>query len=155
MQQLYEVADFVRATRRRLRFGELSRAPLQILRLELRGDTAECDWMTRAPDDWDLNLPPPVRDESTSRQTLVDAMALRAMLLDQLASIRSAVLRGFRASAREAPEPIILGTITREDPYLLRVASPVMRAKLCGFQFELENGSLKRMRSDERSLPTE
>jgi hypothetical protein len=154
MQQLYEFADFVRVTRRRLRFGELSRAPLQILRLELRGDTAECDWMTRPADVWDLHLPPPVRDAGRSRQTLVDAMALRTMLLDQLASIRSAVLRGFRASAREVPEPIIFGTITREDPCLLRVASTVMRAKLCGFRFELENGFLKPIKSaDESSLP--
>jgi len=47
MRQVYEVADFVRATRRRLRFGELSRAPIPIVRLQLRGDFAECDWMTR------------------------------------------------------------------------------------------------------------
>ena len=146
MQQLYEVADFIRAIRRRLRFGELSRAPLRILRLELQSDTAECDWMTRPLDVWDSDLPPPVRDERTSRQTLVDAMALRAMLLDQLDSIRRAVLRGFRASEGEGPEPIILGTITREDPRLLRAASPVMRAKLCGFQFDLENGFLKPMK---------
>jgi hypothetical protein len=82
-------------------------------------------------------------------------MALRAILLDELPSIRSAVLRGFRTSVRETSEAIIFGSITREDPYLLRVPSPVMRAKLCGFQFELENGFLKTMKSDERSLATE
>ncbi len=155
MQQLYEVADFVRATRRRLRFGELSRAPLRILRLALRGDSAECDWMTRPPDVWDSNLSLPARDESVSRQAVADAMALRAILLDELSSVRSAVLRSFRASERETPEMVVFGTITREDPYLLRVASLVMRARLCGFQFELENGFLKPLKSDGRSLPSE
>ena len=76
MRQVYEVADFVRATRRRLRFGGLSRAPSQILRLQLPGDFAECDWMTRPPDVWDSKLPLPARNESTSRQALADAMAL-------------------------------------------------------------------------------
>jgi hypothetical protein len=155
MQLLYEVADFVRAARRRLRFGELSRAPIRILRLELRGDSAECDWMTRPLDVWDLNLPPFARDENATLQALADAIALRAILLDELPSIRSAVLRGFRPSARETSEAIIFGSITREDPYLLRVPSPVMRAKLCGFQFELENGFLKTMKGDERGLATE
>ena len=112
MRQVYEVADFVRATRRRLRFGELSRAPIQILRLQLRGDFAECDWMTRPPDVWDSKLPLPARNESTSRQALADAMALP-----------------------------------------LETPSPVMRAKLCGFRFELENGFLKPLRRDDCSLP--
>jgi hypothetical protein len=155
MQQLYQVADFIRAIRRRLRFGELSRAPIQILRLELRGDSAECDWMMRPPDVWDSHLSSAVRDESTTHQALSDAMALREMLLEELSSIRSAVLRGFRSSARETLEAIISGTVTREEPRLLRVASPVMRAKLCGFQFELENGFLKPMKSDDGSQPDE
>jgi len=153
MRRLYEVADFIRATRRRLRFGELSRAPLRILRVELRGDSAECDWMTRPLDLWDSNLSPPAREESASCQALADAMALRAVLLDELPSIRSAVLRCFRTSPTQTPEASIFGTITREDPPLLRIASPVMRARLCGFQFELENGFLKPMKSDELRTP--
>ncbi|MGZ6123350.1 MAG: hypothetical protein ACXWLR_00215 [Myxococcales bacterium] len=143
MRQLFELAGFVRAMRRRLRFGELSRAPIEILRLVVRGDFAECDWMTRPPDDWDSNLSPVARDESASRQALTDAMALRAMLLDELPSVRSAALRGFRASERGAPDLVLSGTVTREEPYVLRVASPVMRAKLCGFRFELEHCLLK------------
>ncbi len=153
MRQVYEVADFVRATRRRLRFGELSRAPIQILRLQLRGDFAECDWMTRPPDVWDSKLPLPARNESTSRQALADAMALRHLLLDELRHIRSAALRAFRPSEGETPDMIIDGTILREEPYLLKIPSPVMRAKLCGFRFELENGFLKPLRRDDCSLP--
>src|SRR5712664_4253674 len=155
MRRLYEVADFIRAIRRRLRFGELSRAAIRILRVELRDDSAECDWMTRPLDLWDSNLSPPAREASASCQALADAMAWRAVLLDELPSIRSALLRCLRASPTQTPEAIIFGTITREDPPLLRIASPVMRARLCGFQFELENGFLKPMKSDELSTPDE
>ena len=47
MKDLWEVGEFVRKIRARMRFGELSRAPLRLLRLELRGDTAQCDWLAR------------------------------------------------------------------------------------------------------------
>jgi len=152
MRQVYEVADFVRATRRRLRFGEFSRAPIQIMRLQLRGDFAECDWMTRPPDVWDSEVPLSARNESTSRQALADAMALRHLLLGELPHIRSAALRAFRPSEFGTPDVIIAGTILREDPYLLKIPSPVMRAKLCGFRFDLENGFLKPLKRDDCSL---
>jgi hypothetical protein len=152
MRQVYELADFVRATLRRMRFGQFSRAPIQILRLQLRGDFAECDWMTRPPDVWDSKLPASALNESTSQQALADAMALRHLLLGELRHIRSAALRAFRPSERETPEMIIAGTILRDEPYLLRITSPVMRAKLCGFRFELENGCLKPLRPDDCSL---
>ena len=50
MRPLWEVADFVRSMRRQMRFGEFSRSPLRLLRVELREDTAECDWILRPPD---------------------------------------------------------------------------------------------------------
>jgi hypothetical protein len=59
----------------------------------------------------------------------------------------------FIRATRRRPEAIIFGTITREDPRLLRIASPVMRARLCGFRFELEDGFLKPMKSDGLSPP--
>jgi hypothetical protein len=152
MRQVYEVADFVRAMRRRLRFGEFSRAPIQIMRLELRGDFAECDWMARPPDLWDSKIPLSARNESSSQQALADAMALRHLLLGELQHIRSAALRAFRPSELGTPDVIIAGTILREEPYLFRIPSPVMRAKLCGFRFELENGFLKPLTRDDCSL---
>ena len=51
MRQLWEVTDFVRAMRRQMRFGELSHAPLRLLRLEWEGEAVECDWIARAADD--------------------------------------------------------------------------------------------------------
>jgi len=56
MRPLWEVADFVRSMRRQMRFGEFSRSPLRLLRVELREDTAECDWILRPPDIWDDSL---------------------------------------------------------------------------------------------------
>jgi len=58
MKKLWEDADFVRNVHRRLRFGELSRARLKLLRLELRSDEAGCEWMARPADPWDTHVSP-------------------------------------------------------------------------------------------------
>src|SRR6267378_5442523 len=121
MRQLWEVADFVRAMRRQLRFGELSRAPLRLLRVELREDAAECDWILRPPDIWDESLRRPTRDRNESLQALADAIAMRNVLFDALPSLESAVLRAFRQPASEPPELVILGTVSREMPAVHRV----------------------------------
>ena len=80
MRQLWEVADFVRNIRRRLRFGEFSRAPLHLLRFELRNEivqTVEFDWMARPADAWDSTLQRKVQEEHESLQALADAIAVR------------------------------------------------------------------------------
>ena len=128
--------------RRRLRFGDFSRAPLEIVRLELRGDRAECDWMARPPDAWDIDSDSTAAEECASWQALTDAVSLRALLLRELATVRTASLRGYRLSRLGEPEMIIAGTIERDEPHLLRIPSPAMRAKLCGFDFHLQEGSL-------------
>ncbi|MGC2421365.1 MAG: hypothetical protein WA405_06935 [Candidatus Acidiferrales bacterium] len=143
MKELFHVAEFFRRVRAQMRFGELSRAPLALLRLTLEGEMVDLDWMAREPDAWDATLPSRVRDRSASSQALLDAMALRDMLFGVMSDVHSADLRCFRQSAREPPEPIIIGTVTREEPAVLRVSSPVMRAKLYGFHFLLDDGVLK------------
>ena len=82
MQPLWEVADFVRKMRRQMRFGELSRAPLALLRMELRNDALECDWMARPPDAWDCSLRRAERDHNESLQALADAIAVRNLIFD-------------------------------------------------------------------------
>ncbi len=146
MRQLWEVADFVRAARRRLRFGEFSRAPLRLQRFELRNDnvqTVECDWIARPADAWDSSLQQQVRRERESLQGLADAIAVRNLIFEAFPAIESAVLRGFRQPARKPPELIVLGTVSREIPALHRVSSLVMRAKLYGFCFCFEDGILR------------
>ena len=152
MKELQQIADFVRGLRTQMRFGELSRAPLQLLRLQLEGETAEYDWIARPPDPWDAALPGRERDRNASLQALLDAMALREMLFCVLPGIRSAEFRAFRQSAREPPRVVIAGTVTREAPAVLRVPSPAMRAKLYGFHFCLDDGVLRPQSSEDRTL---
>ena len=142
MQQLWDAADFIRDVKRRLRFGEFSRAPLHLLRFELRPDAIECDWIARTADAWDSTC----RDKV--RGTRIDAGAggcnRRAQSRFRCVSqIESAVLRGFRQPAREPPEMIVLGTVSREIPAVHRVSSLAMRAKLYGFCFCFEDGFLR------------
>ena len=143
MRQLWQVADFVRSMRRQMRFGEISRAPLRLLRVELRDDTAECDWMLRSPDVWDGSLRRGVQDRNQSLQALLDAMAVRNLVFDAFPNINCAVLKVFRQPAREPPELMVLGTVSREAPAMHRVSSLMMRAKLYGFCFCIEDGFLR------------
>jgi hypothetical protein len=150
MKPLWEAADFVRRLRRERRFGELSRAPLQLLRLELRGGSLACDWMVRPADIWDANLRQSVRDRNESLQALADAIAVRDLAFDALPNLQTAVLRAFRPSAaREPPELIIAGSIHRGDPEVYGRASLMMRAKLTGFHFCLEGQRLESIRVEE------
>jgi hypothetical protein len=143
MKGLWEIAEFIRGVRARMRFGELSRAPLRLLRLQVQGEATECDWMARPPDLWDSTLPQEVRDQNASLQALQDAMGVRELLFAAMREVRSAEFRAFRqSSAHEPPELIIFGTATREFPAVLRVTSPAMRAKLFGFHFCMEDGIL-------------
>ena len=153
MNPFWEVADFIRETRRRLRFGELSRSPLELLRVEWHGGWVECDWMARPADVWDASLRRIDRDRHVSEQALRDGIQLREALFSELPGVREAQLRGFRpAGAREPPELVIAGIVTRETAPLYRVNSLVMRAKLCGLQFDLEDGVLKAMEGVESAV---
>src|SRR5258708_3016398 len=135
MRQLWAVADFVRKMRREMRFGEISRAPLRPFRVGLRYDTLECDWITRPPDIWDSSLRRAERDRNETQQTLLDAITIRNLVFDALPKIDCAVLRAFRQSAREPPEMILLGTVSREMPDVRKVSSLGMPATLFGLCF--------------------
>lgn len=143
MKELWEAGEFVRKLRHRMRFGELSRAQLRMLRLELRGDTAQFDWLARPGDVWAGTLPRHIRDRDASLQAVMDAVALRELFFASLPEIERAEFRAFRQEAREPPRLIIVGTVTRDEPAVPRVTSSVMKAKLCGFHFQLDDGVLE------------
>ena len=146
---LWELSDFLRAMRRELRFGDLSRAPLQLLRVELRGRLLRCDWLVRPADVWDANLPGPDLERKISEQSLRDAIAVRDLIFSALPDVDSASLRAYRPSAaREPPEIVIAGSVARETA-VARLSSLVMRAKLYGFRFDLNDGALKRLQLQE------
>lgn len=150
MKPFWQLADFVRGLRREMRFGELSCAPLRLLRVELGGERVACDWIARPSDIWDANLRESVRDRNESLQALADAIAVRDLAFDTLPDLHMAVLRAFRPSAaREPPHLIIAGSIHRDDPKVYEGASLVMRAKLSGFRFCLEGERLEPMPVEE------
>ncbi len=148
MLQLWEVGHFVRGLRIHMRFGELTRAPLKLLRLQLQGKAAECDWMARAPDPWDADLPPAVGERNASLQALKDAMAVRELLFYALPHVENAVFRIYRQTVREPHQLIITGAVAREDKVPLNVRSLAMRARLFGFRFWLDDGVLEVMQSE-------
>ena len=151
MKQLFEVADFVRRLRTQMRFGELSRSPLRLLRFTLRGDAAECDWLARPADAWDEALPRQIGERNASMQALQDAVAIRKMIFGLLPEIRTVELRAFRQPAREPPLLVISGAVIRQEAEVAKVTSPVMRAKLYGFRFWLDDGVLVTLQPEDRA----
>lgn len=149
---LRQIADFIRAIRIGRRFGEVSRAPLKLLRFQVQAERAELEWFARPADMWDAALPRPVREQNFSFQALQDAVALREMLFELLPDVYQADVRAFRQSAHEIPQLIIFGTVNREAPDVLRVTSPAMRAKLYGFHFKLQEGILGPLEMQESDL---
>jgi hypothetical protein len=149
MRLLWEIADLGRAMQRQMRFGELSRAPLRLLRLEWRGNVAECDWMARPADEWDRDVPRQVSDANVSEQALRDAIAVRELLFHALPGVDTASLRVFRKSSGGTRDLIITGLVTRGEEAPRNVSSTAMRAKLLGFQFWFQEGFLEAMPSEE------
>jgi hypothetical protein len=149
MRLLWAATDFLRAWRRERRHCEILHAPLNLLRVEWRSDTLECDWMARRSDNWETGCRQPAKERDEATQALLDAIAVRNLVFDAFPKIDCAVLRGFRQPAREPPEMILLGTVSREMPEVQKVSSLAMRAKLYGFCFELVDGILAPMQAGE------
>jgi hypothetical protein len=152
MRELLQVGDFIRRLRVRMRFGRLSRSPLRLIRFQLTGRIVECDWLARSADIWDEALPREERDRAASFQALQDAISIREMLFGSFPDVEHAELRAFRESARQLPSLIIFGSVNREGPFVEKVTSPVMRAKLMGFKFQLDGGVLEQLDVSQGSL---
>jgi hypothetical protein len=149
VKQVFDIGYFVRALHVQMRFGELSRAPLRLLRLEFGNDVVECDWIARAADEWDAHISRRVSDGNVSTQALHDAIAVRDLLFCALPGVNTASIRVFRQSSAGDQELVITGIVTREQRAVAYVSSLVMRAKLLGFRFWLEDGILEALRSEE------
>jgi hypothetical protein len=145
MKQLLDAAEFLSRVRRRLRFGALSREPLTLLRFEWKGDWVECDWLMRAADPWDRDLPAHLALENQTLQALRDALTLREIVFKSFPAVTNATLRMFRADSDHRLELVMTGEVSRSNETFERVASLAMRARLCGFHFNLEEGALGKM----------
>jgi hypothetical protein len=135
MRVLSEIADFLRQTRSQLRSGELSREPLQLLRVQWKGDVVECDWLMRPIDQWDKYVPPHLATENQTLQALRDALKLRQIIFRSFSAVSLAHLRMFRADESHRFELVLTGSVSRWDEEFHRVPSVMMRARMCGFRF--------------------
>ena len=152
MKQLWEFGYAVRKLQARMKFGELSRAPLRFSHIEWKFGGAECHWIAREPDPWDAGLPEDIRVSQESLQALKDAIVVRELLFLALPGVHRAKLRAYRVSPREPCDLIIAGDVMRDQEPVTKVASVVMRAKLLGFRFLMEDGVLEPLRSGDRLL---
>jgi hypothetical protein len=142
MKWIFATGEFLWRFRRQLRFGERSRLPLKLLRMELCEGFAECEWIARRSDPWDVDVAPVIRDQNETWQALRDAISVREALFASIPQIRAARLKVYRQQRAGEPELIITGTVNREDE-TPRVSSLAMKAQLYGFQFFLEDCSLR------------
>lgn len=140
--QLTRASHFLRDIRYRLRHGELSRSPLKMLRFQVSESTVECDWMARAADPWDADLPAAVQQKHVSMQAIKDALSVRVLLFDAFPKAESAEVRVFRESDEYMRELIISGFLHRNDNTGRQVNSIMMRAKVLGFRFRMEGDIL-------------
>lgn len=152
MRWIWDASEFVRKAHRRLRFREKSRPSLQLLRLEIREDSAECEWLARATDPWGADLPIQLKAGTEALEALRDALAVRKCLFVSLPQIRCATFRVYRAIEGQPRELIIAGSVSREHEPPARVASLVMRATLCGLRFNLSGGVFENLSAELRDL---
>lgn len=148
MKAIFDIAEFLWKLRTRLRFGELSRAPLQLLRFEVAAENAKCEWLAREPDPWDADLDAELRLRNATLQALQDAVAMREMLFTSIPEVREAKFRVYRQADLVTRDLIIAGLVSRDDVAPPRLSSIAMRAKLYGLHFSLERGALEPLLSE-------
>jgi len=147
-EQFCNVSQFLRRLRVQLRFGELTRAPLHLLRLNILGEIAKCDWLARTPDPWDADVSKSLRDRHASLQALKDAINVRALLFETMPHIETADLRIYRETPSFEREMIITGCVQRNDHSARNIHSLAMRAKILGFRFNLVDDVLRAIPTD-------
>jgi hypothetical protein len=142
-KQIFRAGKFIRGFNFQVRFGDLSRAPLQLLRLLVLENTAECNWIARPPDPWDAGLGAGVQQRHMLLQTLKDAIDVRALLFDSLPHIDSAHVCVYRETPEYVREKVITGYLQRKDNASRGFHSLVMRARVLGFHFDLKENVLQ------------
>jgi hypothetical protein len=135
-----------------MRVGALSRAPLQLLRFEVRAENAECEWVARAPDPWDVDLVAAIGERNAALQALLDTIALRQAIFSSIPEVRDAKFRVYRQTNCETRELIIAGLVSRDDDVPPRISSLVMRAKLYGLHFSIQDGMLEPLQLEAQNL---
>lgn len=149
-QQFCGVSRFVRDFATQLRFGRLSRSPLHLTRLLIKEDRAECDWIARDQDPWDVDLSRDIGRRHASLQALKDAIEIRTLIFASLPNLSRARFRVYREVNNYSRELIIVGNVSRHESSFRRVHSLAMRAKLVGLRFDMDDGFLRRLSREEQ-----
>jgi hypothetical protein len=150
-EQFYNVSQFLRGMRIKMRHGELTRAPLKLLRFNILGEIVKCDWLARPPDQWDDDLAPGLRERHASLQALKDAINVRALLFETMPDVETADLRVYRETPNYQREMIITGCVQCNDHSSRNIHSLAMRAKILGFRFHLEDDTLAAFQTEDQS----
>lgn len=137
-KHFFNAGQFIRGLGFQMRFGEISRAPLRLLRLQILPRTVECNWLARSADPWDTDLKPSVQQRLVLLQTLRDAINVRELLFASFPHVDTAYIRVYRESPDYVQEMIIKGCLHRNDNSSCNLHSLVMRARVLGFCFELQ-----------------
>ena len=152
-EHIYNIGHFFFRLRTQLRYGELTRAPLELLRFQLMADTIECDWLARLPDPWDVELPPRMRQRHATLQALRDAIDVRELLFRAVTGAQTAYIQVYREGSGRSREMIINGCTQRNDHSARGVHSLSMRAKVLGFRFRLEDDTLCSLPGGDMPIP--
>ena len=149
-EYLHEVSLFLKKFRTRLRVGEHSRSPLRMIRLQLNEGTIWCDWVARDPDPWDSWLPQKIGQRHATLQALKDAIKARSLIFANVQDAEHALIRVYRCTADNTLETVIYGSLRRHGGGFRHVHSLVMRAKLLGFRFRLDDDVLTPLRPEDQ-----
>jgi hypothetical protein len=150
-EQFCNVSRFLGGLRIQMRYGELTRAPLHLLRFNILGEIVKCDWLARVPDAWDEDFSQNVRERHASLQALKDAINVRALLFETMPNVETADFRVYRETQDFQREMIIKGCVQRNDHSARSIHSIAMRAKILGFSFEMEGDALSKIAVEDRA----
>jgi hypothetical protein len=151
--QVCSASNFLFRLRVQLRYGEFTRAPLRLMRLEILADSVACDWLARPPDAWDADLPRSVASRHASLQALHDAIDMRSLVFTAFPGVETAHLRAYRDLPEKVPEVIVAGCVQRNDNSSRWLHSLVMRARVLGFRFRMEDNILCELPRGDKPLP--
>jgi hypothetical protein len=151
-ERFCDVSHFLLRLRVQLQFGRLSRAPLQLIRLQLTEDLVECDLIARAGDPWDADLPDRLARRHVTLQTLRDAIDLRALLFRTVPEAKKAYCRIYRKGEEATHQLVIAGIIHRNDQSSRGIHALSVRARALGFRFRLDNDFLSPITDEGFSL---
>jgi hypothetical protein len=154
MKLFHQASRCIESIRFRAQLRKLPHRPLDILRIEVipSNGYVSCDLLIRQADARDRTSGERIREQLKSRHILLDALALRLLVLQTFPEARAARVRVFRQEATGKRDLVLTGNLERADGNAPRGASPALQARLCGFSFILADGLLCSLATEDLSV---